>query len=105
MAQMAQIGAQSQQNLGMDFGSGQTPSFSTFFPDYMDVDAANQQTHQHQHPATHALASSDATNNQATPTPTLQRNQIGRLGSPSNQTDSVNRPRLYDRPNFLSSFR
>ena len=55
---MAQIAAQSQQNLGIDFGSRQslqTLSFSTvtFFPDYMDVDGVNQQTHQHQHPATH----------------------------------------------------
>jgi hypothetical protein len=49
------------QNVGVDFGSGQTTSSSTPFPDHMD--AANQQTLQQQQPATHVLASPDANNN------------------------------------------
>ena len=101
--------AQFQQNLGIDFGSEQTPSFSTFF--HMDVDAANQQTHQqHQHdPATHvqvpaSLASDTNNNHQAILPLPLQPNQIDRLcsRSPSDQTDSVNKPKLYVRPNLLS---
>jgi hypothetical protein len=42
------------------------------------MDAANQQTRQHRHPATLVLASSDANNNQATLR--LQLNKIGRFG-------------------------
>jgi len=61
----------------LNFGSGQMPGFSTPFPVHMD--AANQQTQQQQHPATHVLASSDANNNQAALR--LQLNKIGRLGS------------------------
>ena len=49
------------QNLCVDFGSGQVPSSSTPFPDYMDT--ANQQTLQQQQSATHVLASSDTKNN------------------------------------------
>ena len=61
---------QSRQNLGVDFGSGQTPSTSR-------VDAANQQTQQQQS-LSNVLALSDANINQGTLP--LQLNKIGRLG-------------------------
>ena len=61
---------QSRQNLGVDFGSGQTPSTYR-------VDAANQQTQQQQS-LTNVFASSDANINQGTLP--LQLHKIGRLG-------------------------
>ena len=70
------------------FTAPPSSSTGTPFPDHMDV--ANQQTQRQQQPATHALASSDANNNQATLPLQRNLNKIGRLGSPSDQKDNVN---------------